>query len=168
MGHKPPPALQKSPAPEAVKMGPVPIQPRPRYTVRAGITASVGPRTGLNYLSGRTGTLRLRINAMKGCSAGHVVAAALSATAGLLSPAVGQTLKSEIPQASGREPGRSSPPDTTPYVRPVIPEDCMQTPLPNQGGADAGATLKQHSGPVSKPTEVSRLPQPTPGANCGQ
>lgn len=115
-----------------------------------------------------TGMPRLRINAMKCCSAGHVVAVALSSAAGLLSPAMSQTPKPEIPQATGREPGRSSPPDTTPYVRPVIPEDCLRTPLPAQGGADAGATPTQHSRPMSKPPEVPRLPQPTPGADCGQ
>src|SRR5271170_7923668 len=39
-------------------------------------------------------------------------------------------------QVPDRYPGRSSPPDTTPYVRPVIPEDCMKTPLPTHRDAN--------------------------------
>jgi hypothetical protein len=65
-------------------------------------------------------------------SAGHVLAMALAVAdiTGLLRPAMGQGPKPETPRAQDREPGRSSPPDLTPYVRPVIPEDRMRTPKP--------------------------------------
>jgi hypothetical protein len=65
-------------------------------------------------------------------SAGHVLAMVLAVAdfGGLLSSATGQGSKPETPQAPDRHSGRSSPPDTTPYVRPLIPEDRMTTPKP--------------------------------------
>jgi hypothetical protein len=38
--------------------------------------------------------------------------------------------KPPTPQAPAQESARSAPPDTTHYVRPLIPEDRMTTPLP--------------------------------------
>jgi hypothetical protein len=72
----------------------------------------------------------LRMNAMKCRSSGHVVAMVLAVTdiAGFLTPAMGQPQKPETPQAPDQESPQSSPPDTTPYVRPVIPADRMRTP----------------------------------------
>ena len=65
-------------------------------------------------------------------SAGHVLAMVLAAAdiAGLLIPAMGQGPKPETPRVPDHDSGRSSPPDMTPYVRPVIPEDRMRTPKP--------------------------------------
>jgi hypothetical protein len=70
------------------------------------------------------------MNAMKCRSAGHVVAMVLAVTdiAGLLTLAMGQPQKPETPQAPDHESPQSSPADTTPYVRPVIPEDRIRTP----------------------------------------
>jgi hypothetical protein len=45
---------------------------------------------------------------------------------GLESSVMGQAQKPEV-QAPNLNSVRSSPPDTTPYVRPVIPEDRMST-----------------------------------------
>ena len=58
---------------------------------------------------------------------------AMTVTAGLGSQAVGQ---SETPNLPARDPNsaRSSPPDTTPYVRPIIPQDLVQTPFPEAKG----------------------------------
>jgi hypothetical protein len=65
---------------------------------------------------------------MKRRSAGHVLAMALAVVdiTGLLSPAMGHGPKPETPRTPDHDSGRSSPPDTTPYVRPVIPEDRMK------------------------------------------
>jgi hypothetical protein len=67
---------------------------------------------------------------MKCRIAGQVTAMVLALTeiAGLKSPSIGQAVKPATPQSPDRDSGRSSPPDTTPYVRPVIPEDRMTTP----------------------------------------
>jgi hypothetical protein len=47
--------------------------------------------------------------------------------------------------------GRSSPPDTTPYVRPVIPEDRIWMPPPTREGA---------SPPESSPFAGDRMTKP--------
>ena len=64
---------------------------------------------------------------MKRHSVGHVAAMVLAAAdmLGIMRPAMSQNPK-PVP-APAQE--RSAPPDTTPYVRPVIPEDTMKTPL---------------------------------------
>jgi hypothetical protein len=67
---------------------------------------------------------------MKCRIAGQVAAMVLALTeiAGPQSPSIGQAAKPATPQRPDRDSGRSFPPDTTPYVRPVIPEDRMRTP----------------------------------------
>jgi hypothetical protein len=84
---------------------------------------------------------------MKCRSAGHVVAMVLAVTdiAGLLTLAMGQPQKPETPQAPDHESPQSSPPDTTPYVGPVIPEDRIRTPLPS---APRSETLRCSRGPA--------------------
>jgi len=46
------------------------------------------------------------------------------------SSAVGDEPKPPAAQAPLPEPGKSSPPDLTPYARPVIPEDATKAPSP--------------------------------------
>jgi hypothetical protein len=73
---------------------------------------------------------------MKRCTVGRLavlVALAMTDIAGLGSRAVGQTEKPNV-LARDHNSVRSSPPDTTPYVRPVIPQDLMKTPLPKRRG----------------------------------
>jgi hypothetical protein len=85
---------------------------------------------------------------------GTLVAAMVLAAADMLGgmrAAMSQEPKPAIAPAPAQESPRSSPPDTTPYVRPVIPEDTMNTPLPRPGGAntplpspkDSGATVPE-------------------------
>jgi hypothetical protein len=75
---------------------------------------------------------------MKWRSVGHVAAMvlALADMAGGMRPAMSQEPKPAIPPAPAKESTRSSPPDTTSYVRPVIPEDSIKTPLPRPGCAN--------------------------------
>jgi hypothetical protein len=69
---------------------------------------------------------------MKCRTAGRVatVMIALADIAGLRSAAMGQAQKPEASRAPNQNSARSSPPDTTPYVRPVIPEDRIWAPSP--------------------------------------
>ena len=62
-----------------------------------------------------------------------IVVLAVTNIAGLGSFAKGQA---QVPDEPARDhnSARSSPPDMTPYIRPVIPEDLMKTPLPKRGG----------------------------------
>jgi hypothetical protein len=48
--------------------------------------------------------------------------------------ALGQELKPQAPRTHAQESVKSSPPDTNRYVRPAIPEDRLNTPLPRDGG----------------------------------
>jgi hypothetical protein len=89
-------------------------------------------------------------------SAGHVVAVVLAVAdfGGLLSPAMGQGSNPETPQAPDRNSGRSSPPDITPYVRPLIPEDRMTTPKPETPQApdrDSGRSSPPDLTPYVRP-----------------
>jgi len=52
----------------------------------------------------------------------------MSDVAGLRNQAAGQAEKPDL-TAHDDKSARSAPPDTTPYVRPVIPEDLMKTPV---------------------------------------
>jgi hypothetical protein len=54
--------------------------------------------------------------------------------------------------ALAQESPKSSPPDTTPYVRPVIPEDTKKTPLPGPGGANT---------PLPRPPKIRAPPCPS-------
>jgi hypothetical protein len=72
---------------------------------------------------------------MKRGTVGHlaafVVVLAVTDIAGLESQVVGQTEKPNL-QARDQNSARSSPPDTTPYIRPVIPQDLMKRRLPKR------------------------------------
>jgi hypothetical protein len=76
------------------------------------------------------------MNWLKWLQIGRVAVIALAAAemAVATSVAASQEAKSWQPPAPAQESARSSPPDTTRYVRPAIPEDSMQTPVPRPGG----------------------------------
>jgi hypothetical protein len=61
-----------------------------------------------------------------------VTVAVMTGIVGLEDSAMGEAQTSQAQQVSGAESARSSPPDTTPYVRPVIPADRLWTPPPTQ------------------------------------
>jgi hypothetical protein len=83
---------------------------------------------------------------------GHFAALVASLAPGfaLSGPATGEARKPAPPHPDS-QPGRSSPPDTTPYVRPVIPEDRVWTPPPTREGA---------SSPESSPFAGDRMTKP--------
>jgi hypothetical protein len=69
------------------------------------------------------------------------------------------------PQAAPHESAKSSPPDLTPYARPLIPEDTMipgsvQPPAPRSGGS--GAPVPGIGGRAPEPGP-SREAAPQPG-----
>jgi len=70
---------------------------------------------------------------MKRCTVGRLAALMMivAMVTGLGSQAVGQTEKPN-PLARDHNSARSSPPDTTPYVRPTIPQDVMKKRLPKR------------------------------------
>jgi hypothetical protein len=91
---------------------------------------------------------------MKGHSLGHIAAIVLAVAdmAGGTHPEMTQAPKHPMAPAPAQESPKSSPPDTTPYARPVIPEDTKKTPLPNPGGAQTPLpTPKDSSATVPKP-----------------
>jgi hypothetical protein len=61
------------------------------------------------------------------------LAVLMTVTAGLGSQAVGQNETPNLP-ARDHNSARSSPPDTTPYVRPLIPQDLVQRPFLKRRG----------------------------------
>ena len=69
----------------------------------------------------------MKYRTMMGCLTTLVVLA-MTTIGGLGSRAAGQPEKPDL-SARDDNSARSSPPDTTPYVRPVIPEDLMKTPV---------------------------------------
>jgi len=117
------------------------------------------------------------MNRMKWRSVGRVAAKALAVVDIALVacvPAMGQEPKPPLPQGLAQESAKSSPPDTTPYVRPVIPEDTMktpsQTPLPRSSeGASAPVPSPGGRAPEPGPSKEAApqpgegpVPQPTP------
>ena len=81
-----------------------------------------------------------------------VLAVASAAQAGPL-PAIGEEPKRPAPEAPAQIPGRSSPPDTTPYVRPVIPDDY----------ARCGSNVGSDKAPCPSPEAAKPMPELRPG-----
>jgi hypothetical protein len=83
---------------------------------------------------------------MKRHSPAHVPATVLG-LAGMLGgmhPAMSQAAKPGTGPVPAQESPRSFPPDTTPYVRPVIPEDTLKTPLRTPGAADTSLPARKN------------------------
>jgi hypothetical protein len=78
---------------------------------------------------------------------------------GSVQSAMGEQSTSTTTPTPAQESAKSSPPDMTHYVRPVIPEDRMPTPLSKPGDAhtpspapkDATAPEPKSSAPTSRP-----------------
>jgi hypothetical protein len=68
---------------------------------------------------------------------------AMSAIIASGSLSVAQPEEPDVP-ARDRNSARSSPPDMTPYTRPVIPEDLMKTPLPERRDDKSPPALNTH------------------------
>jgi hypothetical protein len=80
---------------------------------------------------------------MKRWAVGRLAALVVLAVTDIAGPgsfAQGQAEKPDEP-ARDRNSARSSPPDMTPYIRPVIPEDLMKTPSPQREGDTSRPTL---------------------------
>jgi hypothetical protein len=71
-----------------------------------------------------------------------LVVLAMTTIGGLGSRAAGQPEKPDL-SARDDNSARSSPPDTTPYVRSVIPEDLMKTPV-RRGDSSRPASNADH------------------------
>jgi hypothetical protein len=77
---------------------------------------------------------------------GTAVLGVIAAVSGTL-PAMTQA-----PSPPAPESARSSPPDTTPYARPAIPEDRLRTPLSNPTDTDTPSpTPKDSNGTAPEP-----------------
>jgi hypothetical protein len=87
----------------------------------------------------------------------------LAGMLGSIHPAMSQAQKPATAPVPAQESPRSFPPDTTPYVRPVIPEDTLNAPLWTPGGSDATVpepptrTEKEPSGASENPPPQPRL-----------
>jgi hypothetical protein len=100
---------------------------------------------------------------MKWRSVSDVAVMMLAVALAACAPAMSQEPNLPIPQAPAQESSRSSPPDTTPYVRPAIPEDTMKTLLPKPGGANTPLPSPEGSMPPVPEPRPSREAAPRPG-----
>jgi hypothetical protein len=83
---------------------------------------------------------------------GAMVLALMGIVAGM-QPAFSQAPRAPMTAPPAQESPRSFPPDTTPYVRPAIPEDTLRTPLQSPRGPDTSFPAPKDPNGAARPSD---------------